>query len=54
LFLISQSASGLQKEIDILQTYGEKWLLKINAHKTKIILFQKQNCKATLEIILSF
>ena len=35
LVLISKSASGLQKQIDILQNYSEKWLLKINPHKTK-------------------
>ena len=49
LVLISRSASGLQKQIDILQNYVEKWLLKINPHKTKVLIFQKQNRKATRE-----
>ena len=49
LVLISRSASGLQKQIDILQNYVGKWLLKINPHKTKVLIFQKQNRKATRE-----
>ena len=49
LVLISRSVSGLQKQIDILQNYVEKWLLKINPHKTKVLIFQKQNRKATRE-----
>ena len=39
--LISRSPSGLQKQIDILQKYTEKWLLKINQHKTKVLIFSK-------------
>ena len=46
LVLISRRASGLQKQIDILQNYVEKWHLKINPHKTKVLIFQKQNRKA--------
>ena len=46
---MSQSVSGLQKQIDILQNYVEKWLLKINPHKTKVLIFQKQNRKAARE-----
>ena len=37
------------KAIDILQNYVEKWLLKVNPHKTKVLIFQKQNRKATRE-----
>ena len=47
LVLISKSAYGLQKQIDILQNYSKNWLLKINPHKTKTLIFQKQNRKAT-------
>jgi len=47
--LISNSASGLQKQIDTLQEYCEKWLLKINLKKTKTLIFQKQNRKSTSE-----
>ena len=54
LVLISRSPSGLQKQIDILQKYTEKWLLKINPHKTKVLIFQKQNRKATRENSPSF
>ena len=35
LILISRSAAGLQKQLNILHSYSEKWLLKINLKKTK-------------------
>ena len=35
LILILRSAAGLQKQINILHNYSEKWLLKINLKKTK-------------------
>ena len=47
LILISRSAAGLQKQLNILQDYSEKWLLKINLKKTKTLIFQKQNRKST-------
>ena len=47
LILISRSAAGLQKQINILHNYSEKWLLKINLKKTKTLIFQKQNRKST-------
>ena len=49
LVLISASAAGLQKQINILQQYCEKWLLTINLKKTKTLIFQKQNRKSTRE-----
>ena len=49
LVLISTSAAGLQKQINILQQYCEKWLLTINLKKTKTLIFQKQNRKSTRE-----
>ena len=42
LVLVSTIASGPQKQINILQKYSEKWLLKINLKKTKTVIFQKQ------------
>ena len=47
LILMSRSAAGLQKQLDILHSYSEKWLLKINLKKTKTLIFQKQNHKST-------
>ena len=47
LILISRSAAGLQKQINILHNYSEKWLLKINLKKTKTLIFQNQNRKST-------
>ena len=37
------------KSKSTIQNYVEKWLLKINPHKTKVLIFQKQNRKATRE-----
>ena len=47
LILISRSAAGLQKQLNILHDYSERWLLKINLKKTKTLIFQKQNPKST-------
>ena len=47
LILISRSAAGLQKQLNILHNYSEKWLLKVNLKKTKTLIFQKQNRKST-------
>ena len=41
LILLSESAKGLQKSLDILKTYCDKWNLKINIGKTKVIVFNK-------------
>ena len=42
LTLMSTSASGLQKCIDELAIYCEKWKLSVNFKKTKIIIFNQQ------------
>ena len=49
LVLILNSASGLQKQINILQEYSEKWLLKINLNKTETLIFPKHDRKSTRE-----
>ena len=41
IILLSESAKGLQKSLDILKTYCDKWNLKINIGKTKVIVFNK-------------
>ena len=47
LILVSRSATGLQKQLNIVHDYSEKWLLKINLKKTKTLICQKQNRKST-------
>ena len=47
LILISSSAAGLQRQVNILHTYSDKWLLKINLKKTKTSIFQNQSRKST-------
>ena len=38
LVLVSSSATGLQKCLDLLQEYASKWELKINTSKTKVMV----------------
>ena len=47
LIIISKSAAGLQKLLNILHNYSEKWPLKINLTKANTSIFQKQNRKST-------
>ena len=42
LIIMSTSASGLQKCIDQLAIYCEKWKLQVNFKKTKIVIFNRQ------------
>jgi hypothetical protein len=39
--LLSDSAKGLQKSLNILKIYCDKWNLKVNIGKTKAIVFNK-------------
>ena len=41
LILLSQSAAGLQKCLDKLQNYCQKWCLSININKTKVLIFNR-------------
>ena len=41
MLLLSTSEQGLQKAINILQTYCKKWQLVVNQSKTKIMVFNK-------------
>jgi hypothetical protein len=39
IILLSKSAKGLQKKLDILNTYCKDWCLTVNTSKTKILIF---------------
>ena len=41
IVLFSESADGLQKNLDILKMYCAKWELTVNTKKTKVMIFQK-------------
>ena len=43
LVLISRSKEGLQRQIDTLQDYCQKWKLDINIKKTKTMIFNRGN-----------
>ena len=52
LIILSESASGLQNSLDKLKEYTEKWDLKINLKKTKIMVFSKGGRKNTIPFFL--
>ena len=43
LVLISESKDGLQRQIDSLCEYCQKWKLKINTKKSKTMVFNRDN-----------
>ncbi len=40
--LLAESAEGLQKALDTLETYCTKWHLTVNTEKTKILIFTRK------------
>ena len=47
LIILSRSKLGLQNCLNVLSSYCETWMLKINPKKTKIMIFQKHPRKST-------
>ena len=45
LIILSRTAPGLQKCLDCLSSYCQKWKLSINMKKTKCMSFQSKNKK---------
>ena len=45
LIILSKSRFGLQKCLDELQNWCNKWLMEVNLKKTKIMIFKKGNPK---------
>ena len=43
LILLSQSKEDLQKKVDILEAYCNKWKLNINEKKSKVMVFNRGN-----------
>ena len=63
LILLSHSEEDLQKKLNLLHEYCQKWKLVVNKKKTKIMVFNRgnklirTNCKlenATIETVKSF
>ena len=46
LIMLSQTATGLQKCLDVLSEFCSKWELSVNLNKTKTMVFQKKNKQA--------
>ena len=47
LIILSRSKLGLPNYLNVLSSYCETWMLKINPKKTKIMIFQKRPRKST-------
>ena len=48
LFLMSNSENGLQQCLNKLQYYSNKWKLKVNLKKTKLMVFNKSGKKLNI------
>ena len=47
--LLSTTSEGLQKSIDFLYEYTNKWGLQVNIEKTQVIIFRRNGCKTNEE-----
>ena len=55
MLLLSSTESGLQRSLNLLGTYCDKWQLVVNTSKTKVMVFNKRDCRTQFkykEIIL--
>ncbi len=50
LVILSESKEGLQSGLDALNEYSNKWHLKVNKNKTKIMIVQKHNTNTEIEV----
>ena len=41
IVIFSESANGLQKGLDILNEYCQRWKLSVNPNRSKIIILEK-------------
>ena len=42
MLILSYTESGMQKALDILEEYCQRWQLVVNPDKTKIVIFNKR------------
>ena len=59
--LMSDSSHGLQKALNVLSVYCQKWMLEVNVEKTKVMIFHKKKQRGVfyfngnvLEVVDSF
>ena len=46
VILLSDSSTELQNALDVMQNYSNRWTLKINVNKSKIVVFKKGRRRA--------
>ena len=51
LIILSRSKLGLQNCLNVLSSYCNSWMLRINPKKTKIMIFQRCTRKCEHEVI---
>ena len=49
---MSESKDGLQKALDIFESYCEIWKLQVNVNKTKVMIFCKNKFRRQFDFIL--
>ena len=53
LLLLSTSPISMQRSLDKLQTYCNRWKLTVNVDKTKIVVFRTKNTRVTEVFVLA-
>ena len=50
VIIMSENPAALQNSLNNLQKYCNKWALKVNTKKTKVMVFNSRQCKHTFVI----
>ena len=50
--ILSETKEGMQKSLDIFQSYCELWKLQINVNKTKVMVFCKRKSRENFNFMI--
>ena len=48
--ICSESAEGLQQALDALSDYCDKWSLRVNVYKIKVVVFSREKFEKCLQL----
>ena len=51
--ILSESKENMQNSLDIFHSYCEMWNLRVNANKTKVMIFSKRKVRQNIEYYLN-
>jgi hypothetical protein len=51
--ILSESKENMQSSLDIFHSYCEMWNLRVNANKTKVMIFSKRKVRQNIEYYLN-